>query len=161
MVLNIIPSNYIFGETKYCKIIRFSTSFESHWTAQRVKTDHWLRWTHLVLIVRKYQQWHTSFIRVSVWSISMSSDRFFPRPFVDRGKSLFDWFFREPLPVPAPVMALLWPVGFFTPGPPWPGRRDIPGSSPSHRMSSGEICQNQNIIRQANPTLQVNCFDFE
>ena len=47
----------------------------------------------------------------------MSPELFFPIPFCDGGKSFLDWFFREPLPLPAPGIGLPWPVGFLAPRP--------------------------------------------
>lgn len=80
---------------------------------------------------------HTSFISVSVWRISMSPARFLPMPFWEGGNCFLAWFFMVPLPLPAPGMPPPRPVDLLTP--PWPGRCLIPGSPPSHRISSGEI----------------------
>lgn len=86
---------------------------------------------------------YTSLIKESVWSISISLIAFLPMPFCCGGKSFLDWPFAAPLPLPAPETAPPRAVDFFIPRPgPGPGRpplREMPGSSPSHRISSGDI----------------------
>lgn len=88
---------------------------------------------------------YTSLTRVSVWSISISQRAFFPMPFRNVVKSFFGYwpFVTDPLPRPPQATAPPRPIDFLNPRPgPDPIRpplRDIPGSSPSHRMSSGEI----------------------
>lgn len=83
----------------------------------------------------------TSLIRVSVWSISISPVGFFLLPFRDKVKSFLDWAFVIPLPLPAPVTAPPWDMDFFIPlpAPGWPPLWGILGSSPSQRISSGDI----------------------
>lgn len=82
----------------------------------------------------------TSLTSVSVWSICISSKAFFPIPFCDGNTSFFDCPFVPPLPpLPAPGI-LSRPTDLFIPrpDPPKPPRL-IPGSSPTHWISSGEI----------------------
>lgn len=82
---------------------------------------------------------HTSLIRVSVWSISISPKGFLPIPFWEKGKPFLG--FMVPLPLPAPETPPPRVKGFLVPRP-GPGRppfREIPGSSPSHLISSGDI----------------------
>lgn len=87
----------------------------------------------------------TSFIRLSVWRISMSSELLLPTPFCGGGKSFLDMFFCNPLPLPEPGMGPPRPVGFLTPLVGAPRLRryvtgSIPESSSCHLMSSGPIC---------------------
>lgn len=87
----------------------------------------------------------TSFIRLSVWRISISSELLLPTPFCGGGKSFLDMFFCNPLPLLGPGMGPLRPVGFLTPlvGAPRLCRYvtgSIPESSSCHLMSSGPIC---------------------
>lgn len=85
----------------------------------------------------------TSFSRLSVFSISMSPETLFPIPFCDILRSFLDWCFKGPLPLPKPDrMTLLRTGAFLTPrpAPPRTPRLWKPGSSPSHLISSGEIC---------------------
>lgn len=71
----------------------------------------------------------------------MSSELLFPTPFCGRGKSFFDTFFWNPLPLPVPGVGIPRLADFLpplpgAPRPPWYN----PGSSPCHIMSSGFIC---------------------
>lgn len=71
----------------------------------------------------------------------MSSELLFPTPFCERGKSFFDTFFGNPLPLPVPGVGITRLVDFLpplpgAPRPPWYN----PGSSPCQIMSSGFIC---------------------
>ena len=77
----------------------------------------------------------TSFNNVSVWRISISAETF-PTPFCNWGKSFLNWSFVVPLSLSA-LGVTPWLNECLTPLPPW---WDIPGSSPTHRISSGEIC---------------------
>lgn len=116
--------------------LEFQANMENKWPPA-----DWRKWEEKKLNNFPY----TSLIKESVWSISMSLIAFLPMPFCCGGKSFLDWPFAAPLPLPAPETAPPRAVDFFIPRPgpgPGPGRpplREIPGSSPSHRISSGDI----------------------
>lgn len=129
----------------------FSISIESKWLAPNTFStcnmyisigDSCNHLYHYNCNARKQNQdyWCTSLTKVSVSRISMSPSIFLLIPFCDGGKLCLDWFLTIPLPLP-PAKEPPRDIEFLNPrpDPERPPLWAIPGSSPSHRKSLGEI----------------------